>query len=128
MKRLVLLFAVLIGCTTLVGTSNPAAAAPPTTVTGRVINAATGVGVGGVIVSARDVLDRSIVYAHAQSGPKGYYTLTNVTQEEFGLRFNGSSVHYETGWLACDHTVVPTWGAACSHVPGPQGNARLDHL
>jgi hypothetical protein len=128
MKRLALLFAVLAGSVALVATSNPAVAAPPTTVTGRVIDSASGAGVGGVIVSLRDVLDHSVVYAHTKTGPNGYFKMTNVYQEEFGVRFNGSSVHYETGWLSCSHTVVPTWGAACSAGPGALGNIKLDHL
>jgi hypothetical protein len=125
MKRYVVPLALVFALTGLVGATAPAHASTP--IQGRVIDSSTFAGVGGVMVTARDVVNRSIVYARTTTGPMGYFTLNGVTQDEVGLAFNGASVKYEAGWLSCHHTVVPTWGEACSHAPGSVGNVRLDH-
>ena len=132
LKRLALPLALLFtaaGLATLGATAAPAhAAPPPTTITGRVVDPITHAGVAGVVVTARDVVALGTVYARATSGPQGYFKLTGVTVEEVATRFNGASVSYETGWLSCNRTVVPTWGQGCSNGTGWIGFIRIDHL
>ena len=48
--------------------------------------------------------------------------------EQLDVRVNGSAVHYETGWVGCNHNVVPSWGAACSFGQGRQTPFHLQHL
>jgi hypothetical protein len=127
MKRLAVPLALAIAIGGGVVATTPHAQAAETTVYGHVINARTGVGVANVYVTARDVVDRSIVFGHATTGTNGYFTMTGVTEEEFGLRVNGTAVSYEVGWLSCSHTVVPTWGQACSFAPSHLGSIKLDH-
>jgi LPXTG-motif cell wall-anchored protein len=125
MRRYVVPLVLLFALSGLVAATTPAHAA--TTVQGRVVDSVTHAGVGGVVVTARDVVHHGVVFARTTTGPMGYFTLTGVTEEEIGLAFNGSSVSYEVGWLACNHSVVPTWGQACSTSPGVIGGVRLDH-
>jgi hypothetical protein len=127
MKRLLLPFLLLVS---LVGPLAGLAPAHATTSTmqGRIVDASTGSPVGHVTITARDVVDHSHVYAKTVSGPKGYFTLKVPSDvDEFGVFVNGSAVGYEMGWLACDHSVVSSWGAACSHGAGGLGQVRLDH-
>jgi hypothetical protein len=128
MKRYVVPVVLVFALTGLVGVSGTAPAHAGTgTIQGRVVDPTTHDGVGGVYVTARDVVNHSTVYAHATTGPAGYFTLDGIPTDEVGVAVNGTAVHYEYGWVACDHTVVPTWGAACSHGLGWLGYVRVDH-
>ncbi len=95
---------------------------------GQVVNAATLLPVSGVLVSARDILDRSIVLASAVTNADGRFRLNGIAVEEIALRFNGNPVGYELGFASCTHRVVPTWGAACSAGTGYLGRFHLDPL
>ena len=133
MKKLIAPAVLALSVAGLIGTQAPAhatAAAPAATVTlqGRVLNSSTLAPVAGVVVTARDVVDRSHVYARTTSGSMGYFTLNvPADMDEFAVAMNGVSVSYEYGWVSCAHTVVATWGAACSHGAGILGNVRIDH-
>lgn len=45
-----------------------------------------------------------------------------------GLYVSGAATTHETGWVACDHSVVATWGAACSSELGRIGRVHLDPI
>ncbi|MDX6287075.1 MAG: hypothetical protein QOG53_2560 [Frankiales bacterium] len=126
MKRLVLPLAIVFAALGFVS-AQPHAVAATGTIQGRAVDSITGAGVGGVKVSARDVVHRNVVLARATTSPGGYFTLSHVTQEEVAVLFNGSPVSYETGWLSCGKTVVPTWGEACSAGWGAYGKIKIDH-
>jgi hypothetical protein len=98
-----------------------------TFIRGRVVNAANGNPVAGVLVTVRDVVSLKVV-AKDTTDAMGVYRVTGLTDEEYGIKLNGRRAGFETGWLACNRTVVPTWGEACSHGTGRLGPARLDRL
>ena len=101
-------------------------------ITGKVVDV-NGDPVQGVRVSARDVDSRETVLSSDRTNDRGRFRLAAIPSEEVGLKVNGSSVGFETGWMSCFreaagvYQVVATWGAACSHAPGPlEGPVRVD--
>lgn len=88
------------------------------TVTGRVARVVNGrlVGVGGVRVTAYEVYPLDPRGA-VNTGPEGWFAIRGVQlkDSEVGVYVNGSRVGYRQGWVGCDKTLKPTWGAACSH-------------
>lgn len=64
------------------------------------------------------------------SGSAGRFRIEGLSDadEELDVRVNGSAVHYETGWVGCNHAVVPSWADACSFGQGHQTPFRLQHL
>ena len=65
-----------------------------------------------------------------KTGPEGRFRIDGLSadDEELDVRVNGSAVHYETGWVGCNHNVVPSWGDACSYGQGRQTPFRVQHL
>lgn len=95
---------------------------------GKVVNAANGNPLRGISVSLRDAVDRSTVVGSAVTNSDGFYRIGGLEGEDFGLRINGTERGFERGWVACNLTVVSTWGAACAVGPGPLGKVKLDRL
>ena len=128
MKTRLLAGTFVLALTAVAGVVAAPAHAASYTYTGRAVDSATGNPLKGVLVSARNVVDRTINYAHTRTAADGTYRLTGVPEEEVGLKFNGSDVDHETGWQSCTHTVVQQWGNACSWGPGSNGRAKLQRI
>ncbi|MGA8248510.1 MAG: hypothetical protein WB797_16510 [Nocardioides sp.] len=69
--------------------------------------------------------------AHAHAARhSGFFSgrlIDPAADEELDVRVNGSAVHYETGWVGCNHHVVPSWADACSFGQGHQTPFRIQH-
>lgn len=134
MKKLSVVLATmtLVGALTSAGPAQAAgpaagvvAAAPAdSTAYGRTVDAATGRGVPFVLVVVYEE-DYSTLVGATVSGPRGWFRI-RVPDEEFALRYIGRLTRHETGWQACDRSVVPTTGEACTQAPGAQGRILLD--
>ena len=94
---------------------------------GQVVNSRTLRLLRGVVVTARDILDQSIILSRDTTDANGRFELTGLRVEEIGLRFNGAPVGYETGYAGCSRQVVPTFGEACTFGTGRLGRFFLDH-
>jgi len=96
---------------------------------GRLINPATGNPVKGVTVKVFRI-NTDHLLGQAKSGPEGRFRIDGLSaaDEELDVRVNGSAVSYETGWVGCNHQVVPTWGDACSYGQGRQTPFKVQHL
>lgn len=100
----------------------------PSYVRGTVVNAATGNPVRNLRVSLRDAVDRTDIIGSDYTDRFGRFRIGGIEGEDFGLRFAGHDRGFETGWLACNGTVVRTWGDACGVGPGGVGRVRIDRL
>jgi 5-hydroxyisourate hydrolase-like protein (transthyretin family) len=114
------------GATHAPGTAIGRIRALPAFVRGRVVDAASGAPVRGALVSARDVLDRWVIFHTVRTDARGRFHLTRIAEEEIALRVQGRRVGYENGFRGCGGGVVPTWGEACSASTGALGRVRLD--
>ncbi|WP_151083116.1 hypothetical protein [Nocardioides cynanchi] len=96
---------------------------------GRLINPATGNPVKGVTVKVFEINTDNLL-GQDKSGSAGYYRIDGLSaaDEELDVRVNGSAVRYETGWVGCNHNVVPSWGDACSFPQGRQSPIKVQHL
>lgn len=96
---------------------------------GRLINPATGNPVKGATVKVFEINTDNLL-GQDKSGSAGYFRIDGLSaaDEELDVRVNGSAVHYETGWVGCNHNVVPTWGDACSFPQGRQTPFKVQHL
>lgn len=99
----------------------------PSFISGVVVNAANGNRVSGIAVSVREAASLSTVVGTDTTDSTGFFRIP-ITGEDFGLRLNGSTRGFETGWRACNATVVRTWGAACGSPIGRIGKVFLDRL
>lgn len=101
----------------------------PAFVRGTVVNAANGNRVNGVTLRMIEGGDGGVVHGSDVSGPKGLFRIGGLTGEDnYGLRVVGEDRGYENGWLACNGTVVATFGEACAAPLGKAGKVRLDRL
>ena len=101
--------------------------ANPAFIRGVVVNAATGNPVSGVFVTARDANDAMAVEGSDTSNTNGVFQVNGITCEDScWLKLNGSSQGYETGFRACDRTVVATFDDACASPIGRIGKVLLD--
>jgi hypothetical protein len=98
----------------------------PALVRGRVLDPTTKepVAAARVVVTAPTGLLRDRIAA-TMTRENGLFVVHGIAVEEIGIFVRGPA-GYEHGWLACDRTIVPTWGAACSHTPGRVGAILLD--
>ena len=96
---------------------------------GRLINPATGNPVKGATVKVFRI-NSDILLGQDKSGSAGRFQIDGLSaaDEELDVRVNGSAVRYETGWVGCNHNVVPTWGDACSYGQGRQTPFKIQHL
>jgi len=96
---------------------------------GKLIDPATGDPVKGATVKVFRI-NTDHLLGQDKSGSAGKFRIEGLpdADEELDVRVNGSAVHYETGWVGCNHHVVPSWGAACSFGQGHQTPFRLQHL
>ena len=99
----------------------------PTFISGTVVNAANGNKLRGIVVTVRDAVHRSVILGRDVTDADGFFRI-DITGEDYGMKLNGSNRGFETGWRACDRTVVPTWGAACQSPLGATGRVKLDRL
>jgi hypothetical protein len=94
----------------------------------RVVDATSGKGLPGVVVTAVRI-NTEDPFTSVTTNALGGYTLGPVAEEEFGLRVDGSAVGYESGWVQGSPTgdahVVATWGDANSWGPQPPAVTRL---
>jgi hypothetical protein len=65
-----------------------------------------------------------------KSGSEGRFRIEGLSadEEELDVRVNGHAVNFESGWVACNHKVVHSWGDACSYGQGRQTPFYLQHL
>jgi Carboxypeptidase regulatory-like domain len=96
---------------------------------GKVVDQATGNPVKGVTVKVFRINTDDLL-GQDKTGSAGKFRIDGVpdSEEELDVRVNGSAVHYETGWVGCNHKVVPSWGAACSFGQGHQTPFFIQHL
>ena len=85
----------------------------PEPVRGVVVTAEGGLPVTGIRVEAREVVTFAVL-ASDTTGASGEFTLTGVTDDEFGLWVDGTSAGRARGYVAASRQVVPSWGAAVS--------------
>jgi hypothetical protein len=98
-----------------------------TYIRGVAVKAGNGTPIPGVLVTIRDIDDLSVVGSDVTNS-NGVYRIDGLTEDEYAVKFNGRSVGFEIGFLACNKSVVPTWGQACSFGTGNLGQARLQRL
>jgi hypothetical protein len=96
---------------------------------GKVIAQVTKKPVKGVTVKVFRINTDTLLGSDV-TGSEGRYRIDGLSadDEELDVRVNGRAVHYETGWVACNMKVVPSWGDACSHGQGRQDPILIQHL
>jgi hypothetical protein len=96
---------------------------------GKLVNPATGNPVKGVTVKVFRI-NTDHLLGQDKSGAAGRFRIDGLLaeDEELDVRVNGSAVHYETGWVGCNHNVVPSFGDACTFPQGHQTPFRVQHL
>ncbi len=99
----------------------------PAFMRGTVVNSATGNPVQGVLVTVRDVVTLEVLESD-RTDLDGIWSVSGLTLDEYGIKVNGSSRGYETGFVGCGRGVVASWDDACSFGTGKVGRARLDRL
>jgi len=103
--------------------------ANPAYIRGVVVNAATGNPVAGVHVTARSYNDTWTFEGSDDTDSNGVFRVPGIScEDDCYLRVNGSARGFETGYRACNATVVETWGEACASPIGRIGKVRLDRL
>jgi hypothetical protein len=108
----------------------PAQAEGPPHVMGRVVDSNTGRPVSGATVNVWNELVESgwaELQGTATTNPGGRFRVARVSGEEHGIEVEGPA-GYESGWLAHDGTVAPTWGEVGSHSVGNLGLILLDPI
>jgi hypothetical protein len=97
---------------------------------GKLVNPKTGDPVKGVTVKVFRI-NTDTLLGQAKTGSEGRFRVDGLSaaDEELDVRANGSAVNYESGWFSCAHTIVKSWGAACSFGQGRQSTAwKIQHL
>lgn len=96
---------------------------------GKVLNQATDDPVKGVTVKVFRI-NTDTLLGSDKTGSLGRFRIDGLStdDEELDVRVNGRDVHFESGWVACNHHVVQSWGAACSYGQGRQTPFYLQHL
>lgn len=96
---------------------------------GKLLDRATGKPIKGATVRVFRI-NTDTPLGHAVSGTEGRFRIDGLSadDEELDVRVNGSAVDYESGWVGCAHTIVRSWGAACSFGQGRQTPFRVRHL
>jgi len=96
---------------------------------GKLIDPATGKPVRGATVKVFRI-NTDHLLGQDKSGSLGKFRIEGLSaaDEELDVRVNGSAVHYETGWVGCNHKVVPSWPDACSFGQGNQTPFKVQHL
>ena len=100
---------------------------PPAWMRGKVVRAGTGDPVRGIDVAVKKP-DALPALATDTTNRRGIFYVEGLENEEFDVRLDGSDRGYETGFWACNDTVVPTRGEACSVGYGNQGKVRIEKL
>ena len=95
---------------------------------GRILDGTTSAPVAGAVVTAfRE--DGTTMIGSDTTATDGTYRITGIEGDEIGLYVDGSSVGYGSGWFACAAgVVVPTFGEACTHAPGVDGDRYVDAI
>jgi hypothetical protein len=95
---------------------------------GKVLNQATDKPVKGVTVKVFRI-NTDTLLGSDKTGSYGRFRIEGLSadDEELDVRVNGRAVHFETGWVACNHKVVQSWGEACSYGQGRQTPFFLQH-
>lgn len=110
------------------GSRVTAAAAPTTTVTGRVVRFNNGKPVAGVRVLVHDVGapdDDNVLLGSDLTDRDGRYVVTfRGDHEEFGIRVAGRRVGFQNGWLGFRRLLYPSFAEATSWGITP-GAARI---
>jgi hypothetical protein len=98
-------------------------------IAGRVLNQANSKPIKGVTVKVFRINTDTLLGSDL-TGSEGRYRINGLSadDEELDIRVNGRAVHFESGWVACNNHVVPSWGDACSHSQGRQDPFLLQHL
>jgi hypothetical protein len=96
---------------------------------GKLINPKTGNPVKGVTIKVFRINSDTLLGTD-KTGSEGRFRVNGLSasDEELDVRANGRAVNYETGWFGCAHTIVQSWGDACSHGQGWQGIFKIQHL
>ncbi len=95
---------------------------------GRILDGTTTAPVAGAVVTAfRE--DGTTMISSDTTAADGTYRITGIDGDEIGLYVDGSLVEYGNGWFACPAgVVVPTFGEACTHAPGADGDRYIDAI
>lgn len=96
-------------------TSSGTAARASVTVTGTVVWTSNGRPIRGVTVYAYKYDGRTRLGSGLTDGNGRFRISTPGDEEEFGIYVQGKKVGYAYGWVGCDKTLKPTFGAACTH-------------
>lgn len=92
---------------------------------GRILDAATFDPVAGAVVTVYRE-DGTTLIDSATTATDGTYRVDGIDHEEIGVFVDGSPVGYSSGWFACaEGAVAPTFGEACTHAPGDDGDRFL---
>jgi hypothetical protein len=111
------------------GAHQPARAGTDGFFAGKLLDRATAKPIKGATVRVFRI-NTDTLLGHAVSGAEGRFRIDGLSadDEELDVRVNGSAVKYESGWVGCAHTIVRSWGAACSFGQGRQTPFRVRHL
>ena len=101
--------------------------AAPSYISGVAVNAANGNRLRGIDINIREATKLAVIVGSDTTDINGFFRIP-IWGEDFGLRANGAARGFETGWRACNGTVVGTWGAACQSPIGRIGKVKLDRL
>ncbi len=100
--------------------------ANPAFIRGILVDSVSHDPVAGVKVTSRSDNDISQVEGSDVTDRNGVFRITGLEcEDDCYLKFAGGSRH-ETGFRACNATVVATWGAACASPIGRIGKVRID--
>ncbi len=110
----------------------PGAIPEAAALTARVLDSRTGEPVEGVTVQATDALTVDIPGATAVTAADGTFSIPGLTDEEIGVRVDGTAVGHEVGYAGgaapapYGWQVFPTWGEASTWSPSDLGDIALD--
>lgn len=97
------------------------------TVQGQTVSAADGGPVPLVIVLVY-AEDYATILGWDVTDLQGRFVINGIDREEISIRFIATFSGRESGWLACDGSVVATEAQSCTTSPGDQGDVPLDRL
>lgn len=100
----------------------------PSFIRGKAVDAGTLEPIDEVQVTVY-AIDLTTVLGTDVTGPTGTFRISGLACRQLcALELSGFATIHETGWVACDNTVVPTWGQACGAKLGRIGRVYLEPI
>ena len=103
----------------------------PGLVSGRVVDARTGLGIAKAAVRITPIPGEPGPAVATRTNATGGFSVSITTHglrgEELAIWVKGPT-GWARGYVTCGNTVVPSWEDACSHSPGRQGTIRLQRV